>query len=76
MDDIHDLYSLAVVLLYDPLRMTSSIWCTSFGGEEHYYIFLIWIESITECNYILLDHIVWLCIYRYDDDMSEILRSF
>ena len=76
MDDIHDLYSLPVVLLYDPLRMTCSIWCTSLGGEEHYYIFFVWIDGILECDDVLFDDIVWLCIYRYDDDMLQVLRSF
>ena len=75
MDDIHDLYSLPVVLLYDPLRMTSSIWCTSLGGEEDYDILLVWIDGILECDDVFFDDIVWLCIYGYDDDMFQIFGS-
>lgn len=69
MDDIHDLYSLVIILLYDPFCMASSIGCTSLGCEENYDILLVWIERIAECDDVLFDDIVWLCIYRYDDDM-------
>jgi hypothetical protein len=75
MDDIHDRESLSIVLSYDPLCMSLSIGCASLGCEEYYDILSIWIECITECYDVLLYHIVWLCIYRYDDDMFEMLRS-
>ena len=75
MDDIHYLYAIPVVLRDDPLCMSSSIRGTSLGGEQHYDILLVWIDSITQCDDVLLYHIVWLCIYRYDDDMFEMLCS-
>ena len=75
MDDVHDLYSLPIIFLYDPLSMASSIGCTSLGSEQYDDILTIWIECITECYDILFDDIVWLCIYRYDDNMFEMLRS-
>lgn len=76
MDDISDLDTLTVVLSDDPLCMTSSIGCTSLCREQYYDILLVWIASITQCDDILLYHIVRLCIYRYDDDMLEMLCSF
>ncbi len=76
MYNTHDLDPFASVLLYDSLRMTSSIWCTSLGGEEYYYILLVWIDSIAKCDDILFDDIVRFCIYRYDDNMLEIFGSF
>jgi hypothetical protein len=75
MDDIHDLYSLLAILLYDPFCMSLSIGCTSLGCEEYYDILSIWIDGIAECDDILLYDIVWLCIYRYYDDMLEMLGS-
>ena len=76
MDDIDYLHSFPIVLLYDPLSMMSPIGCTSLGGEEYDYILFVWIGGILECDYILLDHIVWLSIYRDDDDMFDIFSSF
>ena len=76
MDDVHDLYTIPIIFLYDPLSMTSAIGCTSLGGQEHYDILLVWIDGILECDDVLFDDIVWLCIYRYDDYMFQILRSF
>ncbi len=75
MDDIHDLYAISVVFLYDPLCMSSSIRGTTLGGEENYDILLVWIERIAECDDVLFDDIVWLCIYGYDDDMFQIFGS-
>ena len=75
MDDIGDLYSFPIIFSDNPLSMTSSIGCTSLGGEEDDDILLVWIDGIAEGDDILFDDIVWLCIYRYDDDMSEMLRS-
>ena len=76
MDDIHDLYSFLIIFSDNPLSMTGSIGCTSLRREEDDDILLVWIDGITQCDDILFDDIVRLCIYRYDDNMSEMLCSF
>ena len=75
MDDAHYLYSFPIVLVDDPLCMPSSIRGTSLRREEYDYIFFVWIDSITQCDDVLLYHIVGLGIYRYDDDMFQIFGS-
>lgn len=73
---IHDLDSLSIVFTDDAFCMTRSIGSTSLGSEEHYDIFLIGVVGGLYREDILLDHIVWFCIYRNDDDMLDILGSF
>lgn len=76
MDDIHDLDTLTIVFIDDPFCMCSSIWGSSFGCEEYYDILLIWIDRISQSDDIFFYDIVWLSIYRYDDNMFDIFSSF
>ena len=76
MDDIHDLDSFSTMFLDDAFRVFCSIWCTSLGCEEDNDIFFEWVVRRLDGENILFDHIIWLGIDRYDDDMLDILGSF
>ena len=76
MHNIYDFYSLMRIFLYDFFCMTATVRSTSLGREEYYDIFFIWIVSIEDGYDIFFYNIVWLRIYRNDDNMFEAFSSF
>ena len=76
MDDVHYPTLTPTIFSDDLFRMFLCIRSSGLGGEQYGDIFSIGIYSFLYRHDILGYDIVWLGIYRYDDDMFEIFGSF
>ncbi len=72
VDDVHYMDPLIPMIGDDVLRMCLSIWSARLGSKQYGEILPIEVLGREEREDILLDHIVWLSIYRDDDDMLEL----